>query len=603
MDTKQNKSIDDLYHDTRKNIEKYEEALTKLAESEKKYRELVEFMPTIVFEVDSQGYLSYVNKKALELLGYYRDEIIGTNLLDIIVEGKQVLGGPSTQNILLQYIDITIEYTFLKKDGSPLPVHIYINKTFQNNQIVGARGIAIDITNILRTQQKLKNIEKKHDAIVKHAIYNALHDRLTDVFNREMFLTRLEVEIIKATKRKRGETIFAVMCLGVDRFKWINEMHGATVGDELLQVVARRLSGTIRNDDTLARFYGDKFFILLSDIGYRDGITHIIKKLLSIFSSPFEIEGNSLQVTSSIGVCIFPDDAEDEEGLLEKAEGAMYLAKEKGRNRYQLFDGELHNRMVLRFQLGKELETATINDEFIPFYQPTVNRDASLAGMEVLARWESPKRGLVSPVQFIPIMEENGMIHFLGVDILRKSCTQNQHWQKNGHLPVYIAVNLSPYQLSRDDLVESVETILKETGLDPRWLELEITESGLIENEEDCIKKLLELRNMGISIAIDDFGTGYSSLSKLQDYPIDTLKIDKSFVDKILINYKAAAITRYTIQLAHDLGFTVVAEGVETKEQFEFLLKENCDRFQGYYFCKPVPATDFEIKLFGEPEE
>ncbi len=441
----------------------------------------------------------------------------------------------------------------------------------------------------------LIDISKRRSAEEK-VTYYTFYDQLTELPNREMFSNRLHTEILRG-RNAEVEPCFSVMCMGIDKFKNINEMHGPYVGDKLLQKVARRLKHSFRNDDLVARLDGDKFMMLLTELTHRDNVGNIIQKVFDVFSDPFIIDSNVFSISVSIGVCLYPSDGNSTETLIKNAEMSMYLAKTKSRNSYCLFDAKMNEEMMLKLQLEQELQVAIINNEFVPHFQPKVTQEGRIIGMESLIRWNSPSRGMVSPFHFIPLAETNGMIEEIGNLILLHSCTINKQWQAMGLPPMRVAVNISPMQFRQPNIVSRIEAAIRETGLSPEWLELEITESGIMENEKETILKLNQLNDMGITISIDDFGTGYSSLSKLKDYPIDTLKIDKSFIDNLPHNTKSATIATTIIDLAHNLGFKVVAEGVETKEQLDFLIEHNCDLFQGYFFYKPLPPDVFEKEI------
>ncbi|HNV45986.1 MAG TPA: PAS domain S-box protein [Spirochaetota bacterium] len=425
--------------------------------------------------------------------------------------------------------------------------------------------------------------------------YFSFYDRLTGLPNRELISNRIQTEMLKA--RRKGSHVFFVLCIGIDRFKFVNDMSGTAAGDQVIIKAAGRLKMSFGGEDLVARLDGDKFVAVYSDAEDTGDVLAAVQKAMTAFADPFVIDGSIFPITASIGVSVYPVDGTAPNTLIKNSESAMYLAKEQGRNGYRLFDVQLNAQMRQRLQLEAELQRAIYQNEFVAFYQPKVLQNGRIMGMESLIRWQSPTRGLVPPMQFIPIVESNGMIRDIGSLILLQSCRQNRLWQDAGHPPVKVAVNLSPIQFRQPDLIDSIARIVKDTALDPRWLELEITESGIMENEKENIERLSEIHRMGISISIDDFGTGYSSLSKLRDYPIDTLKIDKSFIEKLPADDKSATIATTIIDLAHNLGFMVVAEGVESSDQLAFLDDRRCDQYQGYFFSKPLPPDEFEKKL------
>ncbi|MFC1670839.1 EAL domain-containing protein, partial [Spirochaetota bacterium] len=473
------------------------------------------------------------------------------------------------------------EVQFRKRDGSIFWAEVLATMYPEEGKI---EGIIIDITKRKVAEETVLDL--------------TFFDRLTQLPNKEMFSNLINTEIMRARKIK-DNYLFAVMCLGIDQFKKINNMYGSGVGNSILKEVARRLEDTIiKKEDKVARFDGDKFLILFSNIKSIDDAAIIVNNIYKIFTRSFAIDEHKIKITSSSGICLYPKDGDNSEILINNSEVAMYIAKGIGRNIYHFFDAHLNDKMLKRFQLEKDMHKALINEKFIPYFQTKVDQNGSLLGMESLIRWQTDESGIILPLQFIPLAEENGMIVDIGYYMLKKSCEQNKLWQDKGYDPIKVSVNLSPYQFNQEDIIDRIEEITKMAGLDPKWLELEITESGILKNEYESIKKLQRLRDKGFSIAIDDFGTGYSSLSKLQDLPIDTIKIDRSFIEKILTNPKTAAIARYIIKLGHDLGYKVVAEGVEQKEQVDYLKDLGCDQFQGFYFSKPLPSELFEDSVF-----
>ena len=553
-----------------------EKSMTK---REEKYRRLynnalvgmvtVDYPTWTIIETNDLGY---------GVLGYDSPaEFIGNDFLGLFADSSVV-------NNIIRKIEssgevTSVEVSVINRNGEKIWVEISAKR---NDDTETLNVVIIDVSKRKKAEELLT--------------YYTFYDQLTQLPNREMFSNKMQMEIVKAHRRDRDE-IFAVMCLGLDRFKNINEMHGPVMGDRLLQKIAVRLKAGFRDDDLVSRLDGDKFMILFSEIGSPEGVVDIVRKTFGIFVDPFILDDNVFHITISIGVSIFPNDGKREDTLIRNAETAMYHAKEMGRNTYYLYDEEMNKEILRRIRIEEELRYAIIRNEFFAHYQPKVTRDGRIVGMESLIRWHSPARGIVPPFEFIPLAEKNGMIEEIGNIILYKSCVQNIKLQEKGYCPVPVAVNFSPVQFKHPDLVPNIRRVLKETNLLPQWLELEITESGIMFNEDDSIEKLKELNRMGLSISIDDFGTGYSSLSKLKDYPIDMLKIDKSFIDHLPHNAKSATIATTIIDLAHNLGFRVVAEGVEKIEQLDFLVDNNCDYFQGYYFDKPLSIEDFEERM------
>jgi len=425
----------------------------------------------------------------------------------------------------------------------------------------------------------------------------AFYDALTGLPNRVLLHDRLHQAMIEAARHER---LVAVMFLDLDRFKTINDSLGHETGDQLLKVVAERLLGCLRPGDTASRLGGDEFTLLLADVAHVDDVARIAQKIIDSFVQPFDIAGYELFVTTSIGITLFPFDDRDVELLLKNADTAMYYAKEEGRNTFQFYSAEMNVKSVKRLTLETALRRALERDEFRLHYQPQVSLvTGELTGVEALLRWQHPELGLVSPGEFIPLAEETGLIVPIGEWALHAACAQARAWQDAGIPALRVAVNLSPRQFRHKDLGRVVARVLRETGLDARLLELELTESLLMRDVEQTIAVLNGLKRMGVSISIDDFGTGYSSLSYLRRFPIDTLKIDRSFIEHIADHADGTAIAQTIIVLAHNLKMNVVAEGVEQPAQLRFLSDQGCDAMQGYYFSKPLPADELTPRLLA----
>jgi diguanylate cyclase (GGDEF)-like protein len=427
------------------------------------------------------------------------------------------------------------------------------------------------------------------EEVIEH---QAHFDLLTDLPNRVMFQDRLTLALTHANRHRK---MLAVIFVDLDRFKTIVDTLGHAIGDRLLRAVAERLSGCLEEGDTLARMGGDEFVVLLPQINRADKAVRLAHKVLEVLKPAFQFSGHELHITTSIGISLYPYDGEDADTLLKNADTALYRAKEQGRNNYQLYTPAMNARAFERLALENSLRKALERKEFLLHYQPQTDmRTGAIVGVEALLRWQHPDLGLVYPSEFIPIAEETGLIVPLGEWVLRTACVQARAWQTLGLPPFTVAVNLSARQFLQQDLVDTVARILKETGVDPRSLEIEITESIAMQNADYTIVVLRDLKEMGILIAMDDFGTGYSSLSYLKKFPIDSLKIDQSFVRDITTDLNDAAIANAIIVLAHSLKLNVVAEGVETAAQEAFLKEHRCDRLQGYLFSTPIPAPLFE---------
>jgi diguanylate cyclase (GGDEF)-like protein/PAS domain S-box-containing protein len=425
--------------------------------------------------------------------------------------------------------------------------------------------------------------------------YMAEFDALTGLPNRNLLQDRLTQTV--AQVRRRGEP-GAVLFIDLDRFKLINDTLGHHLGDALLAEVGERLKQCVRSADTVGRVSGDEFAVVLSELSRADDAAVVAQKILNALARPFDLEGNEAYITASIGISVFPADGEDAETLLKNADLAMYRSKEMTRNAYCFFTSEMNRRSVAKLQLYTDLRRAMERREFVLHYQPKVDlRDGRLLGVETLLRWNHPQRGMVQPDEFIPALEESGLILPVGEWVLREACAQLRHWQKLGMDAVPVAVNLSAKQFLRPDLDTLVRRVLAAEGVAPHLIELEITESCLMSDPDEAVRLLASLRATGLKISVDDFGTGYSSLSYLTRLPLTALKIDHSFVRDAASSREAASIVRAVIDMAHNLHFTVIAEGVETEEQVAFLRRHGCDLGQGYLFGRPMPAEALLTRL------
>ena len=425
----------------------------------------------------------------------------------------------------------------------------------------------------------------------QHIQFLAHYDSLTKLPNRALFGDRLMQALAAA---KRSDEKVALLFLDLDRFKSINDSLGHLSGDQLLQSVAARLKSCVREVDTVCRQGGDEFMVLLPGIERAEDAAHVAMKIVTSMSEAHFVEDSNLIVTFSIGISIYPDDAGDSQAMIKNADAAMYHAKEKGRNNFQFFTPDMNAEASERLVLESDLRRAVQQGEFVLHYQPqTDNRSGKVVGIEALIRWMHPDRGMISPAKFIPIAEDCGLINAIGEWVLRTACIQNKKWQDEGVLKVPMAVNISALQFHQKDFRDTIAHALRDSGLEPGYLELELTESITVKDVETTVRLLNELKLMGVLISIDDFGTGYSSLSYLKRFPIDKLKIDQSFVRDITTDADDAAIVQTIISMGHGLRLKVIAEGVETAEQILFLKERQCDEIQGYYFSKPLPAEEF----------
>jgi diguanylate cyclase (GGDEF)-like protein len=416
----------------------------------------------------------------------------------------------------------------------------------------------------------------------------AHYDVLTDLPNRILLLERLNRGIELAGRQ--GWQL-ALMFMDLDQFKHINDSLGHTVGDHLLQSVAQRLLACARHSDTISRQGGDEFVMLLPFISNPEDATLCAQKMLAALDPPHHIDGHVIHISMSIGISIYPKDGQDSETLIKNADTAMYYAKDDGRNNYRFFEQYMNARAVHRHSIETSLRRALERQEFVLYFQPKVDlHSGAIIGVEALIRWQHPSRGLLLPALFIPIAEDSGLILQIGRWVLREACLQAQSWRQAGLPPVTVAVNTSALEFRSKGFVEDISAILEDTGLEPCYLELELTESVLMQDAEATHSMLHELSDLGVKLAIDDFGTGYSSLSYLKQFPIDTLKIDQMFVNQMTNSPDDASIVRAVISMGKSLNQRVIAEGVETPEQYAFLQAQDCDEGQGYYFGRPVAA-------------
>ena len=422
--------------------------------------------------------------------------------------------------------------------------------------------------------------------------YQANYDALTGLPNRNLLNDRLRQSVFA----QRFVRSIGVVFLDIDHFKFVNDSLGHNTGDKLLQKVAERLTETVRDGDTVARLGGDEFILILNDQTGQEVIYRAMQRIIGRIAEPIDVDGQELMVTCSAGISLYPQDGPDVDTLLKNADAAMYRAKEKGRNNVQFYTAEMNRQVNERLQTETSLRRALERDEFELYYQPRINvRSGALVSCEALLRWRHPERGLLLPEHFIALAEETGLIVPIGEWVLERACAQARSWQKDGRAPIGVSVNLSMRQFRQEALANAVDDALRESRLDPRLLEMELTESLIMHDTEAAIRILLRLREIGVDISVDDFGTGHSSLSYLTKLPISALKIDQSFVQDIKGSGRDEGLVAQTIiSLARNLKLKVVGEGVETQAQFEFLKKHDCDEVQGFHFAKPMPAAEFE---------
>ena len=430
----------------------------------------------------------------------------------------------------------------------------------------------------------VQTIEKLDEVIDRMTNY----DDITGLPNRVLFTDRLQQALLRTQDNNR---LLAVICLTLNNFREINNALGSDAGDELLRTVAQRLSASVGSTDIMCRLGSDEFAIALLDLTASEDVVPFCQKLLDKLALPLALNGNQVRAIASIGIAVYPFDGDSVDRLLQNANTAIDEAKQLHSCNYQFYSADMNSQLQERLALENNLRDALANDELQLHYQPRVDiHSGKIVGVEALLRWQNPHLGAVSPVKFIPIAEANGLIVPIGEWVLRTACTQNKLWQSQGLEPLRMAVNLSARQLAQPNLVERIASIIEETKLNVAYLELEVTESLMMENVQHSINILQQINNMGIALALDDFGTGYSSLNYLRRFPIHTLKVDRSFVRDVLVNADDAAVTNAIIALGKSLQLNITVEGVETREQFEYMKSKECNEIQGYYFSPPIPA-------------
>ena len=543
---------------------------TALRESEERYRLMAENSTDMITRTTAGGVLVYASDAVRSLLGYEPAEMVGRSVYDFIVTDDHHIIRRSTSPSALRS-PRTFSYRALRKDGS----FVWFETTSRALRDPDSGDIE-EIISVSRDVSERRRAEEQIE-------YQAYHDALTGLPNRLLFRDRLTIALAHA---KRQESPLAVMFLDLDRFKYVNDTLGHSLGDELLRAVALRLRSVLREGDTIARMGGDEFTVLFGDLKDANDAAKIAQKLLETVAEPMPIEGHELYITTSIGIALYPNDGDSAEALLKNADSAMYRAKEIGRSSYQLCTAAMNSRAAERLSIENALRRAVERDELVLHYQPLVRLDTgAVAGMEALLRWRRPGFGIVAPATFIGIAEETRMIVPIGEWVLREACRQARAWPN-----MRISVNLSPRQFQQNDLCDVVAAALADSGLEASRLELEITETTAMLNTERTIATLAELRALGVRIALDDFGTGHSSLSYLRRFPIDRVKIDREFVMEIEASRSNRAIVSGIVAMAHGLDLAVTAEGVETRGQVDFLVSEGCEEVQGYLFGRPEPA-------------
>lgn len=566
----------------------------QLRESERWYRYMVNSSPDIIYTLDTDGLCTFCNDRLESLLGYPKESIIGKHFSALVYaedrEAAQYViqerrtGDRATRNMEIRIPHcsesklLTLEFNsfgIYDETGSETPP-IYI----------GTYGVAKDVTEKKKAAQLIS--------------YQAYHDLLTGLANRMLFKDHLELAIAQA---RRYRHMLALMFLDLDRFKVVNDTLGHVIGDHLLIEVATRLRNCLREGDTLARQGGDEFTLLLPQIDSQEDAVRTADKVIKSFGAPFQIDGHELYVSMSIGIALYPDNGDNIDILIKNADIAMYESKAKGRNRYQLYSSGMNVTFAERLSLEIQMRKALERNEFQVVYQPQINViTGKISGMETLVRWASPILGYLSPLEFIPLAEETGLIIPIGEFVLKSAFNQASLWKQAGLLPQRIAINISAQHLEQEGLVDFIAQLLREYELDGSMFEMEITENALLSDGEHIVEKLRLLSGMGIKIALDDFGTGYSSLSYLQKFPIDTIKIDQSFMRGFPGDSGNDSIVTAICTLAQGLQLNLIAEGVEEAEQYRSLHTLQCNEAQGFLFSKPLSSHDITALLMkGAP--
>lgn len=538
----------------------------------------------LIFSCNRGGRILFANQTFRDLLHVNSESPREQSLFDLVGGDQRPLLIRLVENVLQSGQPDHMEVTFYPVGELPVEAELNLSCSQIDSDSATAWGVCRDITERKKAQSELYMM--------------AHHDALTGLPNRILLQDRLHQAMAMST---RMNECFALLFLDLDRFKLINDTLGHSIGDELLRLVAGRLKRTLRESDTVARIGGDEFIILLLNVD-ESGCGSLADKILKALVLPFNLKEHELFVTSSIGICLYPGKGldHDAENLMKKADIAMYQAKALGRNNYQFYNEEMDQNASRRFVISNSLRKGLEQNEFRLYYQPKLDVSSGrIFALEALVRWEHPELGLLSPLEFIQLAEENGLIMQLGEWVLREACRQNMEWRAEGVASLRIAVNLSGYQLQHQGLLEIIHQVLQETGMPAEWLEFEITESVIMQNPEFAISVLAQITALGIHISIDDFGTGYSSLAHLKRFSVNTLKIDKSFVNDVSVNGTDAAIATAIIAMGNSLNLKVIAEGVETQAQYDFLKKNNCDEVQGFLFSRPLPGVEI-IKILEQ---
>lgn len=548
----------------------------ELRTSEQMYRLIAENTSDVISMIDRKGNFLYLSPSHKTVWKQGTDEKENANLLERIVAEDRPIMDEAIRYTVSTRKGYTVECRFESNGAEPVWTETKINPLLDEFD---------NVSNLLLVTRDITD-RKQSEETIHHLAY---HDPLTDLPNRRMYVQHLNREIMQA---KRFGSKLAVLFLDMDRFKDINDSFGHEIGDLLLVEAAKRLRSCVRPGDIVARLGGDEFTILLNQIAAPEEAGNVGDRILRLFQQPFDLNGHVFTISCSIGISLFPQDADNADDLLKRADTALYSIKSSGRNGFAFFDPSMEAKSLERILLENEMRKGMEQGQFHIYYQPKIDiATGELTGMEALVRWLHPELGVISPSKFIPVAEETGMIIAMGEWILREACKQNKRWHEQG-FPLKVSVNLSARQIHQKDLVDMIKATLEETDLAPEWLELEITESIFVKMEE-ATAVLQQIRDMGVHISIDDFGTGYSSFGYIKSLPVDTIKIDASFIRDIHHNQESQAIVKAIVTIAKSLNMSVIAEGIELDDQLDVLLKNGCAHGQGYLFSKPLATDDF----------
>ena len=568
--------------------EKTRAALNALRDSEARVRLLLDSTSEAIYGADTQGICIFANPACVRMLGYAdEDDLIGRRIHDLIHHSH-----PDGRHYPMEDCAVRVatlagqachrnDEVHWRADGTSFPVEYWSHPMYKDGELVGSVVAFIDISEHKQTEAELHRL--------------AYYDSLTGLPNRMLFNERLHQGLTGARRRNR---LVALMLLDLDRFKVVNDTMGHEAGDSLLREIAARLQSSIRDGDTVSRLGGDEFALVFADVGEIQHVAQLAQKVLSQFAAPVSIGGHEVFIGASIGIALYPTDTEDTDSLLKFADSAMYHAKESGRNNYQFYSHEMTASVQARLRLETDLRHALDNHEFFLHYQPQVDaRNDRITGVEALLRWRDPAGNTIPPAQFIPLAEDTGLIVPIGRWVLETACVQLKRWRDAGHADLTLSVNVASRQFRDPSFRDTVGQAIAASGIPPQALELEITESILLEHSDDTLSTLNDLKTIGVTLAIDDFGTGYSSLSYLKRFPIDRVKIDQSFVRDLANDNDDLAIVRAIIALARAMRLAVIAEGVETGEQLALLRHEDCHEYQGYFFAHPLDVDSVSVRL------